>query len=157
MLSGDRRIAALRVADRLGITHVQGDCTPQSKLAHLKRLQGRGRKVLVVGDGLNDGPVLARADVSIAVGQAVPLAQAHSDFIIPGGQLRMLANMPAQAGRTLAIVRQNLIWAAAYNAVCVPLAISGYLPAWLAGLGMAISSLAVMLNAARLSHTTQVF
>jgi Cu2+-exporting ATPase len=156
MLSGDRRIAALRVADRLGITHVQGDCTPQSKLAHLKRLQGRGRKVLVVGDGLNDGPVLARADVSIAVGQAVPLAQAHSDFIIPGGQLRMLANMPAQAVRTLAIVRQNLIWAAAYNAVCVPLAISGYLPAWLAGLGMAISSLAVMLNAARLSHTTQV-
>ncbi len=153
MLSGDRSAAAHRVAERLGITHVQGDCTPQSKLAHLQALQGRGRKVLVVGDGLNDGPVLARADVSVAVGQAVPLAQAQSDFIIPGGQLLMLANMPAQAVRTLAIVRQNLVWAAVYNAVCVPLAISGSLPAWLAGLGMAISSLVVILNAARLSRT----
>ena len=153
MLSGDRSAAVHRVAERLGITHVQGDCTPQSKLAHLQSLQSRGRKVLVVGDGLNDGPVLARADVSVAVGQAVPLAQAQSDFIIPGGQLEMLANMPAQAHRTLAIVRQNLVWAAIYNAVCVPLAISGSLPAWLAGLGMAISSLVVMLNAARLSRT----
>ncbi len=155
MLSGDRSAAAHRVAEQLGITHVRGDCTPQSKLAHLQALQGRGRKVLVVGDGLNDGPVLARADVSVAVGQAVPLAQAQSDFIIPGGQLHMLANMPAQATRTLAIVRQNLVWAAAYNAVCVPLAISGSLPAWLAGLGMAISSLVVLLNAARLSRTAQ--
>ena len=155
MLSGDRSAAARRVAERLGIKHVQGDCTPQSKLAHLQALQGRGRKVLMVGDGLNDGPVLARADVSVAVGQAVPLAQAQSDFIIPGGQLLMLAGMPAQARRTLSIVRQNLAWAAAYNAVCVPLAISGYLPAWLAGLGMALSSLFVMLNAARLSRTPQ--
>ncbi len=155
MLSGDRIASARRVAERLGITLVQGDCTPQSKLAHLQALQGRGHKVLMVGDGLNDGPVLARADVSVAVGQAVPLAQAQSDFIIPGGQLLMLAHMPAQAQRTLTIVRQNLVWAAAYNAVCVPLAISGSLPAWLAGLGMALSSLFVMLNAARLSRTSQ--
>ena len=153
MLSGDRSVAARRVAEQLGIKHVHGDCTPQSKLTFLQALQGRGLKVLVVGDGLNDGPVLARADVSVAVGQAVPVAQAQSDFIIPGGQLGMLANMPAQAGRTLAIVRQNLIWAAVYNAVCVPLAISGSLPAWLAGLGMAVSSLIVMLNAARLSRS----
>ena len=157
MLSGDRSAAARRVAERLGIQHVQGDCTPQSKLAHLQALQGRGHKVLMVGDGLNDGPVLARADVSVAVGQAVPLAQAQSDFIIPGGQLLMLASMPAQARRTLSIVRQNLVWAAAYNAVCVPLAIGGYMPAWLAGLGMALSSLFVMLNAARLSRTPQGF
>jgi Cu2+-exporting ATPase len=99
--------------------------------------------------------VLARADVSIAVGQAVPLAQAQSDFIIPGAQLLMLASMPAQARRTLSIVRQNLAWAAAYNAVGVPLAIGGYLPAWLAGLGMALSSLFVLVNAARLSRTPQ--
>ncbi len=153
MLSGDSRVAARRVAERLGIQHVRGDCTPQSKLAHLQALQGRGHKVLVVGDGLNDGPVLARADVSVAVGQAVPLAQAQSDFIIPDGQLLMLGNMPAQARRAMSIVRQNLIWAVAYNVICVPLAISGYLPAWLAGLGMAISSLFVMLNAARLART----
>jgi len=155
MLSGDRSAAARRVAERLGILHVLGDCTPQSKLAHLQALQSKGRKVLMVGDGLNDGPVLARADVSVAVGQAVPLAQAQSDFIIPGGQLLMLASMPAQARRTVSIVRQNLVWAAAYNAVCVPLAISGFVPAWLAGLGMALSSLFVMLNAARLSRTPQ--
>ncbi|MEY3873144.1 MAG: hypothetical protein RLZZ296_2139 [Pseudomonadota bacterium] len=153
MLSGDRSAAARRVAERLGIQHVQGDCTPQSKLAHLQALQGKQHKVLMVGDGLNDGPVLARADVSVAVGQAVPLAQAQSDFIIPGGQLLMLARMPAQARRTLSIVRQNLAWAAAYNAVGVPLAIAGYLPAWLAGLGMALSSLFVLLNAARLSRS----
>ncbi|MDO9280199.1 MAG: cation-translocating P-type ATPase [Polaromonas sp.] len=155
MLSGDRSVAARRVAERLGIQHVQGDCTPQSKLAHLQALQGRGRKVLMVGDGLNDGPVLARADVSVAVGQAVPLAQAQSDFIIPGGLLLMLASMPTQARRTLSIVRQNLAWAAAYNAVGVPLAIAGYLPAWLAGLGMALSSLFVLLNAARLARAPE--
>jgi len=156
MLSGDRSAAARRVAQGLGIDQVQGDCTPQSKLAWLQSLQGRGRKVLMVGDGLNDGPVLARADVSVAVGQAVPMAQAQSDFIIPGGQLRRLAQMPAQARRTLQIVRQNLLWAAAYNLVCVPLAIGAYLPAWLAGLGMALSSLLVMANAARLTRTADV-
>lgn len=141
------------MASRLGIETVQGDCTPQSKLAQLQALQRAGHKVLMVGDGLNDGPVLARADVSIAVGQAVPLAQAQADFIIPGGQLLMLAGMPAQARRTLQIVRQNLFWAAGYNAVCVPLAIAGLLPAWLAGLGMALSSLVVLLNAARLARS----
>ena len=157
VLSGDRSAAARRVAERLGIQQVQGDCTPQSKLAHLQALQGQGRKVLMVGDGLNDGPVLARADVSVAVGQAVPFAQAQSDLIIPGGQLLILARMPGQARRTLSIVRQNLAWAAAYNAVCVPLAIGGFMPAWLAGLGMALSSLFVMLNAARLSRAPQGF
>jgi Cu2+-exporting ATPase len=139
----------------LGITQVQGNCTPQSKLAWLQTLQSQGRKVLMVGDGLNDGPVLARANVSVAVGQAVPLAQAQSDFIIPGGQLGRLARMPAQARRTLRIVRQNLLWAATYNLVCVPLAISAYLPAWLAGLGMALSSLLVMANAARLTRANE--
>ena len=155
MLSGDHTAAALRVAQRLGIAQVQGNCTPQSKLAWLQTLQSQGRKVLMVGDGLNDGPVLARANVSVAVGQAVPLAQAQSDFIIPGGQLSRLARMPAQARRTLRIVRQNLLWAAAYNLVCVPLAISAYLPAWLAGLGMALSSLLVMANAARLTRVSE--
>ncbi|MEO6017716.1 MAG: cation-translocating P-type ATPase [Polaromonas sp.] len=152
MLSGDRLASARRVAGRLGITQVQGDCTPQDKLAHLQALQNKGHRVLMVGDGLNDGPVLARADVSVAIGDAAPLAQAHSDFVMPGGQLGMLPALLLQARRTMRVVRQNLWWAAGYNAVCVPLALTGTLPAWLAGLGMALSSLLVLGNAARLAR-----
>ena len=151
MLSGDQTAAARRVAARVGITDVQGDCTPQQKLQQLQALQQQGRKVLMVGDGLNDGPVLASAHVSVAVGKAVPLAQAQADFVMPGGQLLTLPAMLTQAGRTMRVVRQNLWWAAGYNAVCVPLALAGWLPAWLAGLGMAFSSLLVIGNAARLS------
>lgn len=152
MLSGDRAAAVRRVANALEIRKVQGDCTPKTKLAHMQALQRQGRKVLMVGDGLNDGPVLASAHVSVAVGTAVPLAQAQSDFVLPGGQLLMLPKMRAHARRTMRIVRQNLWWAATYNAVCVPWALTGSLPAWLAGLGMALSSLLVIANAARLAH-----
>ena len=152
MLSGDRTPTVLRLASQLGIAHVLGDCTPEAKLEHLRTLQAQGRKVLMVGDGLNDGPVLAGAHASVAVGLAVPLAQAKSDFVMPGAQLLMLPAMLGQARRTLRVVRQNLLWAAAYNAVCVPLALAGLLPPWLAGLGMALSSLLVVANAARLSN-----
>lgn len=154
MLSGDGAAAVQRMARQLGIApeHALAQCTPHDKLANLQALQQRGHRVMMVGDGLNDGPVLARADVSVALGDAVPLAQAQSDFIMAGHQLERLAGLPALARRTLAIVKQNLAWAAAYNALCVPLALVGYLPAWLAGLGMALSSLLVLVNAARLSR-----
>ena len=154
MLSGDRDATARQVASRLCIDpgRVQGDCTPQTKLELMQALQQRGRKVLMVGDGLNDGPVLAAANVSVAVGLAVPLAQAQADFVMPGAQLLMLPAMLAHARRTMRIVRQNLWWAAIYNAICVPLALGGWLPAWLAGLGMALSSLLVIANAARLAQ-----
>ncbi len=153
MLSGDREATAQHAARRLGIDagRVHGDCTPQTKLALMQALQQQGRKVLMVGDGLNDGPVLAAANVSVAVGLAVPLAQAQSDFVIPGAQLMMLPAMLTHARRTMRIVRQNLWWAAIYNAICVPVALAGWLPAWLAGLGMALSSLLVLVNAARLA------
>ena len=152
LLSGDRQAAAVQVAEQLGIKNVKGDCTPETKLALTKALQAEGHKVLMVGDGLNDGPTLAAAHVSVAVGAAVPLAQAQSDFVIPGAQLTMLPVMLGQAKSTLSIVKQNLAWAAIYNVTCVPLALAGFLPAWLAGLGMALSSLLVMTNAARLSR-----
>ena len=155
LLSGDRQASALQLADRLGIAHVQGDCTPEAKLERLRILQQQGRKVLMAGDGLNDGPVLAGAHVSIAMGSAVPLAQARSDFVMPGAQLLTLPAMLMQAKKTMRIVRQNLWWAAGYNAVCVPLALAGWLPAWLAGLGMALSSLLVIANAARLSRFSE--
>jgi Cu2+-exporting ATPase len=154
LLSGDQPQAVARVARALDITAHAGACTPQDKLGILQRLQQGGRRVAMVGDGLNDGPVLAGAQVSFAFGQAVPLAQAKADFVVPGSQLLAVAQAVLLARRTVGIVRQNLAWAALYNAVCVPLAVAGLLSAWAAGLGMALSSLLVVLNALRLSGKT---
>ncbi len=153
LLSGDRQPRVERLAERLGLAarQVHSECSPQDKLAYLQALQQQGRRVLMIGDGLNDAPVLAQADVSMAVGAAVPLAQAQADVVLPSAALWLIPVLREQARRTVHIVRQNLAWAAAYNAVCVPLALTGRLPAWAAGLGMAISSLLVVLNAARLS------
>jgi Cu2+-exporting ATPase len=136
----------------LGIDDAQGGCSPSSKLQALQALQAQGRKVAMVGDGLNDGPVLAGADVSFALGQAVPLAQSKSDFVLMGGQLDALVSTLLRSRQTMRIVKQNLLWSVAYNATCVPLALTGWLPAWAAGLGMALSSLLVVLNALRLSQ-----
>ncbi|GAB3767153.1 heavy metal translocating P-type ATPase [Ramlibacter monticola] len=152
VLSGDQPAAVQRLAQRLGFSSALGGQTPQHKLDHVAGLQAHGHRVAMVGDGMNDGPVLARADLSIALGQAVPVAQARADFIIQGGQLEGVAAVLRQARRTRSVVRQNLFWAGLYNAVSVPLAIAGQMPPWLAGLGMAASSLLVVLNAARLAR-----
>jgi len=155
LLSGDVSDAALRVAERVGISNVKGHCSPQEKLDFMRQSQVEGHKVAVVGDGLNDGPVLAGAHASFAFGQAVPLAQAQADFLVSGSRLTTVVDSLLLSRRTLAVVRQNLWWAAIYNAACVPLAVAGMLPAWLAGLGMASSSLLVVLNALRLSNVAQ--
>ena len=152
LLSGDRRGAVQRVATQAGIAHAKGECTPQGKLEALQALQLQGHQVAMVGDGLNDGPVLAGAHVSFAFGRAVPLAQSRADFVVLGDSLALVPQTVMLARRTLRVVRQNLWWAAAYNALCVPLAVLGWMPAWLAGLGMALSSLLVVLNAARLAR-----
>ncbi len=152
LLSGDRMGAVQRVAAQAGIDHAQGECTPQGKLVALQALQAAGRRVAMVGDGLNDGPVLAGAHVSFAFGRAVPLAQSQADFVVLGDSLALVPQTVLLARRTLRVVRQNLWWAAGYNALCVPLAVVGWMPAWLAGLGMALSSLLVVLNAARLAR-----
>ena len=152
ILSGDRLGAVQRVATQAGISQAQGERTPQDKLVALQGLQAQGRHVAMVGDGLNDGPVLAGANVSFAFGRSVPLAQSRADFVVLGGSLSLVAQAVLLARQTLRVVRQNLWWAAGYNALCVPLALVGWMPAWLAGLGMALSSLLVVLNAARLSR-----
>jgi Cu2+-exporting ATPase len=151
LLSGDRAEAVARLARRAGIATQAGEQTPEGKLARVEALQRAGHRVAMVGDGMNDGPVLARADLSFAMGQAVPVAQARADVVVLGGQPDAVALVLRQARRTRRVVRQNLAWAAGYNAVCVPLALAGMMPPWLAGLGMAASSLVVVLNAARLS------
>ena len=156
LLSGDSDSAVQKVAQTLGISNARGGCSPQDKLAAMQMLQAQGHQVAMVGDGLNDGPVLAGAHVSFALGQAVPLAQSKADFVLLGAQLGVLVPVWARSRQTLRVVRQNLAWAALYNAACVPLALMGWLPAWLAGLGMALSSLWVVLNALRLSRNLEL-
>lgn len=153
VLSGDAVSAVAQVAALVGIDDPQGGCSPQDKLEVVKTLQAQGHHVAMVGDGLNDGPVLAGANVSFALGQAVPLAQSKSDFVLMGSQLGVLVPTLLRSRQTLQIVKQNLVWAALYNAACIPLALMGWLPAWAAGLGMAMSSLLVVLNALRLSQS----
>jgi Cu2+-exporting ATPase len=155
ILSGDGQASVTQLATRLNIAQAMGACSPEEKLKQVKLEQSQGHVVAMVGDGLNDGPVLAGADVSFALGQALPLAQSKADFVFMASNLKPLVATLKLSHKTMQIVRQNLIWAAAYNFACVPLAMLGYLPAWLAGLGMACSSLGVVLNAMRLSKTIQ--
>ncbi|OYZ70211.1 MAG: heavy metal translocating P-type ATPase [Methylophilaceae bacterium 17-43-7] len=158
LLSGDNAESVEAFAKKAGIQHAIGACSPQDKLMHMQQLQQQGHQVAMIGDGLNDGPILALANVSIAMGQAVPLAQAQSDFVVMNNEVSMIVVLLNQAKRTMRIVKQNLMWAVIYNVICVPLAIMGWLPAWLAGLGMALSSLLVVGNALRLSSfPSQIF
>jgi len=149
LLSGDAEARARRLAAQAGIDEVLAEATPADKLAAVAAAQARGRCVAMVGDGVNDAPVLARADVSLAMGQGALVARAQADAVITSGRLTDLVAARSSARRALRIVHQNMAWAAAYNAVCIPLALIGWLPPWLAGLGMALSSLFVVLNALR--------
>ncbi|MGN6831039.1 heavy metal translocating P-type ATPase [Paucibacter sp. M5-1] len=150
LLSGDAPERAAAMAARAGITAVQGGASPEDKLAAVARLQAEGRRVLMLGDGINDAPVLARADVSLAMGQGALIARAQADGVLLSGRLVDVALARALALRTRRVIRQNLGWAALYNAICIPLALAGLLPPWAAGLGMAASSLLVVMNAYRL-------
>lgn len=152
LLSGDRLGAALRVARLLGIEQVVAGATPEDKLAALRQWQAQGRRVAMVGDGLNDAPVLAAADVSLALGHGAPLTQTRADFVVQSGRVTDVVRVLEQARATMRVVRQNLAWAAGYNALAVPLALAGWMPPWAAGLGMAASSLLVIGNALRLAR-----
>ncbi len=150
LLSGDRDGPVQRTADRLGITQRRAQASPADKLAYLHALQSEGRRVLVVGDGINDAPVLAAADVSIAVGEATTLARAAADVVMLSPRVETIAALLDQARRTRQVIVQNLGWAALYNAVAIPAAAFGFVPPWLAALGMSASSLLVAGNALRL-------
>lgn len=155
VLSGDTEERLAQFSQESQIKHYQAGCTPEQKLSRIKSLQQEGRQVAMVGDGLNDGPVLSQANVSIAMGTGVAIAQSKADVILQNDQITPVVTLIKQARKTMRIVKQNLVWAFVYNLVCIPLAVMGYLPAWLAGLGMAGSSLFVVMNALRLSQVTK--
>ncbi len=152
LLSGDLPARAARMGERLAVDAVIGGATPESKLAEVAAAQARGLKVAMVGDGINDAPVLARADVSFAMGQGALVARAQADAVVASNRLGDLVLALDLARRCMAVVRQNMLWAAAYNTVCIPLALLGWLPPWAAGLGMACSSLLVIGNSVRLAR-----
>jgi Cu2+-exporting ATPase len=153
LLSGDAPARVNALAARLGIAEAIGGATPERKLQALRDAQAAGHKVAMVGDGINDAPVLAQADVSFAMARGAAVARLQADAVLLGDRLTDLAQARTLALRTLRVIRQNLAWAALYNLACVPLALAGRLPPWAAGLGMACSSLVVVANALRLART----
>ncbi len=172
LLSGDRPERAARLGRRLtaldhnsrpaapaswntaprGSFTVIGGATPECKLAEVAAAQASGCCVAMVGDGINDAPVLARANVSFAMGQGALVARAQADAVISSSRLADLLFSLTLARRTTRVLRQNLGWAALYNGLCIPAALLGWLPPWAAGLGMAGSSLLVILNSLRLAR-----
>jgi Cu2+-exporting ATPase len=150
LLSGDNRAAASAVAAALGIEHVRSEALPDDKLDYVKSMQRQGRIVAMVGDGINDAPVLAQAQVSVAMGEGTDVAQAAADMVMLGGRLTALADGIGIARKTRSVIYQNLAWALGYNLIAIPLAALGYVTPWIAGIGMSSSSLLVVLNALRL-------
>lgn len=152
IISGDSEPAVRSVADRLGIDSVSARQSPEEKLTRVRALQSQGRVVAMIGDGINDAPVLAGADVSLAMADGAAVAQRAADLVMTSPSLSRLPEGIELARRTRRIVRQNLSWAVAYNVLALPLAASGNLSPWLAAVGMAASSLLVTLNALRLAR-----
>ena len=152
LLSGDQAQRAGRLAARLGIADIRAGATPESKLAAVVEAQAAGERVGMVGDGVNDAPVLAQADVSLAMGRGAMVARLHADAVIVSNRLTDIVAARRLARRMSRVMRQNLAWAAVYNLCCVPLALAGWLPPWAAGLGMACSSLLVVGNSLRLAR-----
>ena len=152
LLSGDAPSVARRVGAALEIDDVRAGVTPQGKHDCVIELQKNGAIVAMIGDGVNDAPVLAQAQVSIAMGGGAQLARTQSDFVLLSENLDHLRWGLRRASLTLKVIRQNLWWSFAYNLVALPLAIAGLVPPWLAGIGMSASSLLVVLNSLRIQR-----
>ncbi|QWD73842.1 heavy metal translocating P-type ATPase [Polynucleobacter sp. TSB-Sco08W16] len=150
LVSGDDPATVAWWANHVGIQHYRGACTPEDKYEYIERLQKEGRFVWAIGDGVNDAPLLARANISIAVGAGAPLAAAGADAILTASSLEPLAKTLALADKAQVIIKENLLWALVYNLLAIPAAMLGLVNPWIAGIGMSLSSLAVTLNAWRL-------
>jgi Cu2+-exporting ATPase len=152
LVSGDNQVAVESTAATLAIEDIHYECAPEDKLKVIEDAQRRGERVVMIGDGINDAPVLAGADTSIAPAHGALLAQTSADVIMLGESLTPLTTAVEISRKTMRIVRQNLAWAIVYNTLALPLAAAGYVPPWAAAIGMSASSLIVVLNALRLNR-----
>ena len=155
LMSGDNQAAAQQLGSEAGIENVYAGMTPTDKLQRVQTLQQQGAVVVMVGDGINDAPVLAAADVSIVMRDAAHISQASADMVLLSNNLNGLSHGMRLARKTLGIIKQNLSWAAGYNLVVLPAAALGFVAPWMAAIGMSSSSLLVVLNALRLTRSNK--
>ena len=151
MLTGDTKASAQVIADLAGIDSVTANASPARKIQFIRDLQNRGRVVAMVGDGINDAPALAAANVSLVVGNAVGIAIETADYILVDSDISKVAEVLDLSKQTLTVVKQNLFWAFAYNAIAIPIAMAGKLNPMIASAAMALSSVSVIANSLRLN------
>jgi Cu2+-exporting ATPase len=154
-MSGDRAAPVAALAATLHITDIQAECSPLEKVARIEVLAAAGRRVLMVGDGLNDGPCLAAASVSASPASGADISQNVADIVFQGHALRPVLTAVLAARRARSAMRQNVALALAYNLLLVPLAMAGYVTPWLAAISMSTSSLLVMANSFRKTRGTR--
>lgn len=150
MVTGDNERTAHSIAKKIGIKHVYAEKLPQEKAYIIQALQRKGKKVLMVGDGINDAPALAMADIGMAIGTGADVAIEASDISIIRQDLLGVVQGITISKKTMRNIKQNLFWALAYNTISIPIAALGFLAPWIAGAAMACSSVSVVLNALRL-------